>query len=734
MNQKIYFSQSDQYAIDHIPYHFETSDEHSAFFRREDGSGAIERFGWDDLNQIVGSERWSCKRRSLTVPDAKQAPDLYTFVWELPSRQQKMLLRRWFFVSALRKLHAAGEVKLTPSSVEANFYAILKEATKESLAFDDRFGVQYFCSKDNSLPSTAKPGTILRWQRLVKKSGGRIDSLIDKRGKISRIDIDPESYRFIIGCLREYLSEERHSGNAIAQKTISAIRLENEKRRKSGQAPINGRCRSALHDWISKFGEFEIDLGRKGKVYTKRKYSGVGKTERATRPGQTFQADEWEVDARTLIMSGPIREGLEQETLDALPRGRRWLYIVMDVATRYIVGFGISATQSSEAAVRALEMATRDKEDLAQAAGSKSTWRGFTFECLDNDTGGGFLGKTTRRAVEMIQSAQFYGKVGEPQFRGPVERLFGTFSVRAMPYIPAQTFRNPQVRGDYDTEAKVALTDDQLALIFIRFIVDVYHQSEHGGLFGETPSSALERLEGTIGTPPKLTPKTRRKAFGIRQERTVTARGIRFLGIDYGGSNETLQSIRKRHGTNELAFYVDPQNLGTISVWDDGNWLEVRSSIENFEGIKLTDWIETTRILRSRYSAQAELKASVVFDGLNYMRARATEAQRIMGVLPQMPTSADLQGLERELHWGLSVVDDTPTAVQDLPPAESGIGYKIGEISPAPNARQHPTGDEMAVPSSPPAAQTDPHQYSQGSIVSDEDDDDDSWFEEAIKP
>ncbi|WP_298297805.1 hypothetical protein [uncultured Litoreibacter sp.] len=684
MIPKINFSPVDLYYIDRVPYHFETGDDHCAYLRREDGSGAIERFGWELLNEIVGGDRWDCKRRPRHVEDPRVEPDPLVFIWELTAKQRKLLLYRWFFVCALNKLYARCLIKLTPADVIHNYYVIHSEATKEWRAFCGDFGKQYYCSNDTSLGATPSASSILKWRCKVEKAGGRIDVLVDRRGRATGLNIDQESYVFIIDNLREYLLDDRHSANEVVEKTIMALKLENRKRREAGKAPLQARGRTTLHDWIGNFGGYAIDIGRKGKKYAVRKYSGVGKTERATRVGQTFMADEWEDDVRSILLSGAIRRGLDQETVDALksmPKTRRWIYVVIDVATRYIVGFCISATQNSESAVRALRMATQDKTDIAIAAGCACEWRGFSFESLETDTGPAFRAKPTQRAVNTVCATYSYPEVGQPQLRGIIERVFLTITNRAMPYFPGQTFRNPQVRGDYDTEGRAVLTDDQLAVLFIRFIVDVYNQTEHSGLLGEAPADTLDRLAGTSGLPPKFSQKSRRRAFGIRQERTITARGIRFLGIDYGGNCEELQAIRKEAGSNDRAFYVDPENLGTISVWNNDHWLDVECSIENFHNIRLVDWIEVGKILRSRYSSQAEIKTSIIFAALSDMRADSNNIQEIMGVLPQMYTSEDLERFDRELYWGLSIVDDTPTTINELRKADDGLGYVIGKTS-----------------------------------------------------
>ncbi|MEO1639537.1 MAG: hypothetical protein AAFU41_09875 [Pseudomonadota bacterium] len=684
MTPRIFLNSVDQYWIDKAPYHFESSDDKSACFRREDGSGALEWFTWEELQDIVGSDRWDWQRRSIPVAGPKRNSDPFVFIWELTDSQRKLLLYRWFFVDAIEKLRAKKLIKLTPDDVIKNYYRIHTEASAAWRAFCGEFGKQYYCSKDTSLGATPSASSMLLWRRKVSDADGRLEVLLDQRGRSSGLAIDQESFRFITEKLREYQLDDQHNKSEVIENTIRAVRLENERRDAEGRPLLETRSRSALFEWKANFGGFAIDVGRKGKQYAVRKYSGVGKTERATRAGQTFMVDEWEVDARNIALSGPIRVGLDQKTVDILKsmqKTRRWMYVVMDVATRYIVGFLLSATQNSEAAVRALRMATHDKTDLAKAAGCERDWHGFNFEALENDTGAAFIAADTQRAVRTANATYTYPQVGQPQLRGIIERMFLTFSERAMPYIPGRTFRDPKTRGDYNTEGRAVLTDDQLATIFIRYIVDVYHQTKHAGLLGETPENALKRLSGTTGLPPKLSPKARRRAFGIRQERKIANSGIRFMGIDYGGNCSELLGILKAADPKERSFYVDPEDLGTISVWADGNWIEVGCSVERFHGIRLVDWIAVGKILRQRYSAQAELNTSVILAALADMRKRSHDAQKIFGVLPQMYTAEDLDRLERELYWGLSVIDDTPPAVEDLPTARDGIGYVIGNTN-----------------------------------------------------
>lgn len=485
------------------------SDEKFAYMKRADGSDAIERFSWPDIHEAVASKEWDIKRRPANIIEATYPQDPYMFVCELPDTQRTLVLNRWFIVSAVEKLYAQKKLKFTPKSVKENKGLLSEEASIARRAFEGEFGKQYFSSKTEKKPQWPNACTILLWKRKYRDSGCRIEALVDRRGKLSSIDIDQESFAFINARLRKYLNDQQYSGNGVIRETLMDIERENERRLATGEPKIQTRCRSVLHEWLKKFGSFAIKAGRDGLAAAKHEYGGIGKTERATRPGECFQIDEWKVDARTFMMAGPLRESLDKKTLASLPRGRRWMYIVIDVATRYIVGFVLSASQKPEAAVRALRMATQNKDHLAKAAGATNGWAGMQFESLQSDTGSAFFSQFTQRAVNTAFGTYFYPTLGEPQLRGIVERVFGTFTDCAMPLIPARTFSNPQERGDYKTEERVTLTDDQLALIFIRYIVDVYHQSSHFGLFDETPQNALNRLVGTVGKPPRFTLTTR---------------------------------------------------------------------------------------------------------------------------------------------------------------------------------------------------------------------------------
>lgn len=333
MSERIHFHAADRYTIDGSNFHYVDADDAHGFFRREDGSQAIERFSWERLKRLAERGRLLQERRTTDLVTARHIPDRYACIWELPTGQRDLILIRWFFVNALLQLYQTGVVKKTKASARENYERIRALAAKECAAFQGSFTQKYFSSAANGFAHDASPSSILSWTAIYEKTG-RLDALMDRRGRKAKLDIGQESYRFLIQHLREFLTLQRCGKALTVDRTLMALKAENHRRQQEGQRPLEGRGRTTLFDWINRFDPFEIEVARHGLIKARRKFAAVGQTERATRPGQTFQVDEWEIDARSVILNGPIREGLDENVINRLPKTRRWLYVVIDVATR----------------------------------------------------------------------------------------------------------------------------------------------------------------------------------------------------------------------------------------------------------------------------------------------------------------------------------------------------------------------------------------------------------------
>lgn len=246
MTIRMNFDRVTRYYINAVPYFFEEADDQHAFFRRDDGSAAVERFTWPTLHEIVQRPDWDYETLPKNVEEAKSQPQPFTCLLTLSPANQSLVCNRWFFVCGTDRRYLEGGLILRPDSVADHYPQIKAYAAEEWKAFHEIYGRKYFSSTSNGFGFDSSPASILRWYRAVKKAGGRMDALIDRRGRASKLDIDQESYLFIQQQLREYFLNQRHTGREVVEKTIRALRRENERRVGAGLPLLQTRGKDRI--------------------------------------------------------------------------------------------------------------------------------------------------------------------------------------------------------------------------------------------------------------------------------------------------------------------------------------------------------------------------------------------------------------------------------------------------------------------------------------------------------
>ena len=106
-----------------------------------------------------------------------------------------------------------------------------------------------------------------------------------------------------------------------------------------------------------------------------------------------------------------------------------------------------------------------------------------------------------------------YAEPGTPEDKPHIERFFWTAEAQFTPMIPGITGRNPQDRGDYDSERMACVTLEDVDELFHRWVITVYNRSWHEGLrdvperlwlertasWGVEPFTSVERLDVLLG-------------------------------------------------------------------------------------------------------------------------------------------------------------------------------------------------------------------------------------------
>lgn len=262
--------------------------------------------------------------------------------------------------------------------------------------------------------------------------------------------------------------------------------------------------------------------------------------------------------------------------------------------------------------------------------------------------------------------------------------LFSRFSGR--------TFENVVRKGDYNPEVNASLLVDELWRLMVRWVVDVYHNTPHAGLGGETPRQAWLRL--TKLYPPQLPPDQdrARHLFGLDVDRQIGNHGVRVLGLNY--QSVELQKLRRLKPAGKVRLRIDRADIGHISVEKDvGEWLTVECVQHGFDGVSARQWMLAAEHLRRRNANLAKVSETAVFEALAEIERTARAAEARAGIESSLIDHKSIEAFERAFTKAfdfdrgdveLPLFDDLPLAAgestsNDATPLEP-TGADLSEI------------------------------------------------------
>jgi len=236
--------------------------------------------------------------------------------------------------------------------------------------------------------------------------------------------------------------------------------------------------------------------------------------------------------------------------------GRPWLFVLIELMTRCIIGWELSFTPPCAAKVlRAFRMALEVSIDGRP---------GGRMEELVLDNGMETANHTIQNIADLLGFKITYGPPGCPNVKAHVERFFGTLNTSLIHSIPGTTFSNPVQRGDYNSEKNACLTIEQLNEQFSNWVQNVYHDSYHSGI-NQSP-----RMAWTAALAMQLPPEHYSKDDVNALCRSLTYRKlangrVRFSKISWTGP--ALAEIAHHLRSNQKALvYYDLTDLSTVWV------------------------------------------------------------------------------------------------------------------------------------------------------------------------
>lgn len=402
--------------------------------------------------------------------------------------------------------------------------------------------------------------TVFRWRRDFLTSGRDIRSLVPKthdRGR-RRVALAIEVEDIIEQAIDEhFLTLQRKTINDTWDATRAAVATLNATRSRSESLPI-----PTLHQIRSRIREipaYDRCLARYGYVTARARFRAVLGSNSIDTPLDTAQADHTQLNLLVI------------DDQSGMPLGRPWLTVILDGATRCVLGLHVSFTPPSYLTVaRAMLHAFTPKLDLSlRYPVVKGQWPAHgIMSHLVVDNGAEFHSDALEQLAGELGIEIIYCPRKAAWYKGRIERFLGTLNRDTAHIAPGTTFGSILERGEYDPKKHAVVAFSTLMLVIVKWIVDVYHERPHRGLAKRCPRDVWEsaiqpdliryaddltRLEALIGRP---------------YNRRLTHKGVELFGGLFWNTEE-LRQWRCVAGENlTVDVLVNEADLGQVVVTD----------------------------------------------------------------------------------------------------------------------------------------------------------------------
>ena len=174
------------------------------------------------------------------------------------------------------------------------------------------------------------------------------------------------------------------------------------------------------------------------------------------------------------------------------PIRRPWVTFAIDIFSRMIIGFFLSLESPSASSVGlCLTHAICRKETWLRSRGIDTSWPNWgLMRSVFADNGPDFKSKSVNRACFEYKVNLNWRPLQKPEYGGHVERLMRTVKTD-LADLSGTTFRNPEDRGEYDSEGRAIFTFREFERWLTIYITKYYHQRSHTGI-GTSPIKRFE--------------------------------------------------------------------------------------------------------------------------------------------------------------------------------------------------------------------------------------------------
>ncbi|RZK02405.1 MAG: transposase [Novosphingobium sp.] len=420
------------------------------------------------------------------------------------------------------------------------------------------------------LPQKPSAECVRAWWVAYDNAGGDIRALIPRNhDKGNRTPRFPEktadgttTYRLMALAIDEYMDPKRPNARIVWEKSYKPLCVEHGLRIASYKT--FNLARRALKT------SFEQIKARFGLRAAKMRYRVYQRTTPPERPLEEVEVDHWLID---LVVRHPITKR---------KLGRPWMTLLIDRATRAILGCHLSFEVPSYASLQRALAHAFWRKDVSGIEGIVNDWpmHGVPF-WIFTDNGREFRSASLRLAEAMLDFGVVNLPAKQPMLKGMVESIFGTMGVQVLAWEEGCTLARSDV---YDPEEEAIHSLEDVHRLLLKWIVDEYHTRPHQALKGLSPLQAWIEKTNLYPVPPA-------PSFDhiIRMTGEEIPRKISKIGVEYEGylfvspRNDPglLERLRKNGDLDrDWVIRVDNYNYGEVWILDDvnGEWLTLENA------------------------------------------------------------------------------------------------------------------------------------------------------------
>lgn len=413
--------------------------------------------------------------------------------------------------------------------------------------------------------------SLYTWRKLYIDSHCDVASLLTRYGNVGNQGTKrlPERVREIIRDSIDMLllNSSSRTGTSITNvcKHVRVqIRKENNFRVENNSEPFKEPSHMTIYREFQAMSELVKAEKRFGKVYAKTKHGFLGKREKLNRPLQLVEIDHSPLD---IIL-------VDDETRIPLPRG--YLTVVIDVYSRYVLGYNITFKSPNYESVMLTLLHAISKKNIKKLFPDIDFHNEYLSygipEVLVMDRGKEFRSKWLKTALMQLGCIEPDFNIAKSPWQKPhVESFFRTKNTTFDQSLPGTTFSNNQEakKRDHNPQKNAVIGIEAYKKMFSKWLMDDYHIHVMVGI-GGTPMDVFQ--QGIKLHPPRIKNMAEVKMALFPFVTRIIDRGVistwnlKYRSMDLYDLEEHVESSGSKRRV--MAKY-DPDDISHIYVWDE---------------------------------------------------------------------------------------------------------------------------------------------------------------------